>query len=396
MKKSKKQKTDILILGAIFLLFASGIGVFSYPFFVDSLNTIIDQRMVEKHQREAAEKNEKNREEVLQNMAAENERRVNERNIPAGLLDDMFDAGGSASDQPKNYYEQHLLGAVHIPKIHVSLPLFDETNNALLEKGATLLQGTSYPVGGKSTHAVITGHTGIPEKLLFTDLEKLSKGDQFYLEVMGEKLAYEVDKIQTVLPHEIDVLAVQEGRDLVTLLTCTPYMVNSHRLLVTGFRVPYKEEMAKEVKKTQDYHLWRLIGMSAAAVITAILILYWIWRKIVLVRAAKRTYDLSFSVSSSEVPTTFQLLEHNKPVLQNGQPVIAKVDAQGNVIFAGIPGGIYQVVNTEKPDAWPKIKAKIWRVKDQTFRLQGPGKLFRRTKTGDSYHYSLARKKGVK
>ncbi|MGO3607855.1 MAG: class C sortase, partial [Pseudolactococcus laudensis] len=123
---------------------------------------------------------------------------------------------------------------------HVSLPIFDETNNELLEKGATVLQGTSFPIGGKGTHSVITGHTGLPEKKLFTDLEKLKKGDLFYIEVSGKKLAYRVERFKTVLPTELDSLKIEDSSDLVTLLTCTPYMINTHRLLVTGVRVGFE------------------------------------------------------------------------------------------------------------------------------------------------------------
>lgn len=394
-RSDKKRKTNLLILISIIGMFLAGIGVFSYPFYVDSLNNYLDQKMMTRHQREVAERNRKNQEEALERMRVENEKRQQSNSIAGvGLLEDLFDTTDFEGNHSAEYYEDHLLGALYIPKIRASLPIFSETNEALLEKGTTLLQGTSYPIGGDNTHSVITGHTGLPEKMIFTDLEKLQYGDQFYIDVLGERLAYEVDQIQVVLPDRIDVLAVQEGRDLVTLLTCTPYMINSHRLLVTGVRIPYEEEMAATIQQTKRFQFWRLVGLTALALTVLGAFLYWIWRKIVLVRAAKKTYTLNFSVPSSEVPTTFQLLERNKPLLQNGQPVIAKADAQGNVSFAGIPGGIYQVVNSEKPDAWPKIKVKIWRVKDQTFRLQGPGKLFRRTKTGGSYHYSLARKKG--
>ncbi|MDY4306844.1 class C sortase [Enterococcus mundtii] len=133
-----------------------------------------------------------------------------------------------------------------IPKINVSLPIFDQTTTKLLEKGACLLEGTSYPIGGKSTHAVLSSHRGLPQAKLFTDLPQLKIEDHFYIEINGQYLAYQVDQIKTVAPTETEALQIQENQDLVTLVTCTPYMVNSHRLLVRGHRVAVEPEEIKE------------------------------------------------------------------------------------------------------------------------------------------------------
>lgn len=131
------------------------------------------------------------------------------------------------------------IGFVEIPKIDTNLPIYAGTSNEVLNKGVGHLEGTSLPIGGKSTHTVLTAHRGLPSARLFRDLDKLEKGDIFYVHNIQTVLAYEVDQILTVDPSNFDPVLVVEGEDYATLLTCTPYMINSHRLLVRGHRVPY-------------------------------------------------------------------------------------------------------------------------------------------------------------
>lgn len=131
------------------------------------------------------------------------------------------------------------LGFVEIPKIDTNLPIYAGTSNEVLNKGVGHLEGTSLPIGGKSTHTVLTAHRGLPSARLFRDLDKLQKGDIFYVHNIQTVLAYEVDQILTVDPSNFDPVLVADGEDYATLLTCTPYMINSHRLLVRGHRVPY-------------------------------------------------------------------------------------------------------------------------------------------------------------
>ena len=131
------------------------------------------------------------------------------------------------------------LGFVEIPKIDTNLPIYAGTSNEVLNKGVGHLEGTSLPIGGKSTHTVLTAHRGLPSARLFRDLDKLKKGDIFYVHNIQTVLAYEVDQILTVDPSNFDPVLVADGEDYATLLTCTPYMINSHRLLVRGHRVPY-------------------------------------------------------------------------------------------------------------------------------------------------------------
>lgn len=162
------------------------------------------------------------------------------------------------SDEQKEQYPNILniggngiMGYVEIPSIKVDLPIYHGTDEAVLQVAIGHLDWTSLPTGGESTHCVISGHRGLPSARLFTDLDQLSVGDYFMINVLDEVLTYEVDQIRIVLPHETEELLIQEGKDLVTLVTCTPYGVNSHRMLVRGHRVDNLAE-AQTVRVTAD------------------------------------------------------------------------------------------------------------------------------------------------
>lgn len=135
------------------------------------------------------------------------------------------------------------MGYIVIPKISLNQPVYHGTDDAVLERGIGHMENTSLPVGGANTHSVLTGHTGVPGMMLFTDLEKMEVGDKFYIKTLNKILAYEVDSIRVVLPNVTEYFKVIPDKDLVTLVTCTPYGVNSHRLLVRGTRVEYNGEI---------------------------------------------------------------------------------------------------------------------------------------------------------
>lgn len=130
-----------------------------------------------------------------------------------------------------------VMGYVEIPKLDVSLPVYHGTSEAVLQQAVGHLEWSSLPVGGESTHCVMSGHRGLPSAKLFTELDKLREGDSFSLRVLNEQLTYEVDQIRTVVPTDVDTLLIEEGKDYCTLVTCTPYGINTHRLLVRGHRV---------------------------------------------------------------------------------------------------------------------------------------------------------------
>lgn len=145
-----------------------------------------------------------------------------------------------------------IMGYVTIPKIQVDLPIYHGTESETLDKGVGHLLGSSLPIGGKGTHAILSGHSGMASQKMFTDLEQLREGDVFYLHVLDEVLAYQVKAILTVLPHDTAFLGVVPGEDLCTLVTCTPTGVNTHRLLVRGTRIPYEEAVTVEEIAAQE------------------------------------------------------------------------------------------------------------------------------------------------
>ena len=185
---------------------------------------------------------------------------------------------GGASAPPLPYAEQLTVGGVicyiDIPKINVCLPVQHGTDADTLERAVGHVVGTSLPVGGSSTHAVLSAHSGMASSKLFSDIDQLKLGDTFFVHALGDILAYEVDSINTVVPTDTSLLQIEEGKDLVTLVTCTPFGVNTHRLLVRGHRVPYTpeqettavEEKAAASSWAQHYLAGLGIGLGAVVV----------------------------------------------------------------------------------------------------------------------------------
>lgn len=168
-----------------------------------------------------------------------------------------------------------IMGYIEIPKIACSLPVYHGTDEGALQIAIGHLEGSSLPVGGKSSHCVLSGHRGLPSARLFTDLDQMEEGDTFILNILGHKLAYEVDQIKVVLPEKMSDLEIQEGKDLCTLVTCTPYGINTHRLLVRGHRVKYVEtkvQEQKEVSKPKTDTRLVIAGAAVGAVVLFIII----------------------------------------------------------------------------------------------------------------------------
>ena len=174
-----------------------------------------------------------------------------------------------------------MMGYIEIPSISVYLPIYHSTSDAILERGVGHLIGTSLPVGGESTRAVLSGHSGMARDRMFTDLEDVEEGDVFYIHILNEVLAYRVFDIQVVLPEEVELLTISRGRDLVSLVTCTPFGINSHRLIVTGERIPYDAEDESGIVTTQrskpitkwtwEYLKGLLLGLGVTMIVLSIL-----------------------------------------------------------------------------------------------------------------------------
>lgn len=251
-------KAGNIIKGVVvFLLLGTALGLVSYPFISNYVFENRTDSIVETIEQSAEEITD-----VEKQAAIEDAEKYNDiiSNGHVELKDPFVDE--ELDDTAGDYHsllcmtDDGVMGFVKIPSIDVSLPIYHGTSETVLEIGAGHLQGTSLPIGGESTHTVLTGHTGLSNAKLFTDLTELEEGDIFFLTVMGEKLAYKVDQIRVVEPTDTSDLRVEPGKDYCTLLTCTPYGVNSHRLLVRGVRTDYQEVAENpevfEVKKTES------------------------------------------------------------------------------------------------------------------------------------------------
>ena len=236
MKKKKNFVWNIFFA----LVFLAGAGVFLYPTVSDMWNQYRNVRLVSRYD-EAVTDLSDNEYEKLWNEAKEYnaEHPVNSIVDAFGKKDDYVLT--QPYDQVLDPNGEGLMGSIEIPKINAKLAIYHGLSKTVLEKGVGHVEGTSLPVGGKSTHAVLAAHRGLPSAKLFTDLDQMKKGDIFILHILGKNLAYKVDQIRTVLPEETGELDIVEGEDHVTLVTCTPYGVNTHRLLVRGIRTNYAE-----------------------------------------------------------------------------------------------------------------------------------------------------------
>lgn len=277
----KRKITTITIC----IMFLAGLSLLLYPFISNQWNTYRQKRLISSYDEQVAKKEEAG--EIDYNKEWSEATAYNEALLPSILPDSFAVAEASEEDDEEymsslNLNGDGMMGYVEIPKIDVKVPVYHTTEKEVLEKAAGHLEGSSLPVGGESTHSVISAHRGLPSAKLFTDLDKLEKGDHFLISVLDDTLCYEVDKISVVEPTETDGLAVEEGQDLVTLLTCTPYGVNSQRLLVRGHRVPFEEVEMEEAPKGllggssfyTNYLLWVVVGLAVTGIFIAGLYIY--------------------------------------------------------------------------------------------------------------------------
>ena len=233
-KFSRKNRiTGILLLVALL----AGLSLLLYPFLADYWNSMHQSRAIATYRNAVTELDNNDYEGMLEEAQAYNDALPGnpDRFLPSEEEHQRYENLLSIS-------EDGIIGYVEIPSIHVSLPFYHGTDEDILQVAAGHIEGSSLPVGGEGTHCVISGHRGLPSARLFTDIDQLTEGDIFTLLVLDETLTYEVDQIRIVEPEDISLLEIEEGKDLCTLVTCTPYGVNSHRLLVRGHRVENREE----------------------------------------------------------------------------------------------------------------------------------------------------------
>ena len=273
------------IAGAV-LMFLLALGITLYPLISTWYNER-HQSEIHTHYVEVVENADKS--EIITARRKANE--YNASIVPGAMIEESFTqeamlAAAEDYDNQLNLGGDGIMGYVEIPLIKVNLPIYHGTDSETLDAGIGHLLGTSLPVGGNSTHTVLTAHSGMANQKLFSDLDKLKKGDVFYLRVLDENLAYQVDEINTVLPHESELLEIAEGEDYCTLVTCTPFGINTHRLLVRGTRIPYEEaeeiveeQIQFEEKPTSTWMEQYLLGLFyGSGVVIAAGIVYLIYR----------------------------------------------------------------------------------------------------------------------
>jgi LPXTG-site transpeptidase (sortase) family protein len=244
-----------LILILSILLFMGAVAITAYPMIANYVNDKYQSTIRTEYAQEVEAMDDGEIRETRQDAIA-----YNESLLPIRYDREALQTAAEDYDGLLNLHGSGLMGYVEIPKIDVNLPIYHGTSEEVLQKGIGHLLGSSLPTGGEGFHSVLTGHSGLAGAKLFSDLDQLAPGDTFFLHVLGETLAYEVAEINTVLPYETELLLAVPGEDLCTLVTCTPYGVNSHRLLVRGSRVPYEnavEETAKEAPKEPVRSTWK-------------------------------------------------------------------------------------------------------------------------------------------
>ena len=283
-------KKKVLLISLAVVMFLLALGITLYPLISSYYNNRHQSEIHTKYEErleqiENSAKIEAKQLAIAYNNALKPENQIGEAFTEQTLLEASVDY-----DAQLNIAGDGIMCYVEIPRIDVVLPVYHGTDATTLERGVGHLLGSSLPVGGESTHSVLTAHSGVASMKLFSDLDQLQSGDVFYIHVLGEVLAYQIYDINTVLPHKTELLQIQTGKDLSTLVTCTPFAVNTHRLLVTGERIAYEE--AEEIVEEQQIHekpaqstwekqylqgVW--IGIGAAVILGLTVLAVWLIRR---------------------------------------------------------------------------------------------------------------------
>lgn len=261
------------------LLFLAGFGILAYPTISNQWNTYRQSQLISDYETAVKEISEEDFEEIW--AAADAYNRTFAEN---SILADVFGINGEGDIRSTEYWKvlnvrgDGIMGYLTIPKINIKLSIYHGTSEDVLDTGVGHMNGTKLPMGGEDNHSVLSAHRGLPSAKLFTDIDQLIKGDRFYIHILNEDLAYEVDRILPMVEKDDfdalgEAMKVEKGKDYVTLFTCTPYGVNSHRLLVRGHRVPYDGELESTpvesmVQAIQNYYmLYLLFGLGVTVLV---------------------------------------------------------------------------------------------------------------------------------
>lgn len=260
----KKHLSNLMLV----LVFVAGLSLLLYPTVSDYWNSFHQSYAVASYSDTVAKMDQVSYQSVWDEARAYNQTLLTKRNRFY-----MKDSEREAYAQLLNVGGNGIMGTVEIPKIKVSLPIYHGTDEAVLQVAIGHLEGSSLPVGGEGTHCVVSGHRGLPSAKLFSNLDQMKLGDTFMLHVLDETLTYEVDQILVVEPDEVDALEIDPAQDLCTLITCTPYGINTHRLLVRGHRVA-TEEAKPTVHISSDASM--IDPLTVSAVVAVPLLLVWL------------------------------------------------------------------------------------------------------------------------
>ena len=272
---------------AIVALMIAGLSLLVYPLVANTWNNHVQATLVNNYTESVDTAIEEGKLDVSSELEKAEE--YNAELLPSILPDSFAEAEANGTDSEYmsllNANDDGVMGYIQIPSINVKLPIFHTTDDDVLQIGVGHLEGSSLPVGGPNTHSVLSAHRGLPSATLFTDLDKVELGDDFFVIIMGEYFAYEVDQIEVVEPDDTSLLQVEDGKDLCTLITCTPYGVNTQRLMVRGHRVEYTPTLLAEadtplfgaVSLHTNYLLWVIVGLAIVAAFS--LMLFFLDRK---------------------------------------------------------------------------------------------------------------------
>lgn len=271
----KKSKDNFLTNELVFILII-GLSLLLYPTVSDYWNSFHQSEAVAGYVQKVQDMGQDKKDKMLADAKAYNQ------TLAKGIMPDL-----NLSNAEKSVYNKTLdvtgtgiMAYVDIPKINTTLPIYHGTDDAILQVAVGHIPRTSLPVGGKGTHAVISGHRGLPSAKLFTDIDRLVDGDTFMIQVLDESLTYEVDQILTVLPDDVSALAIDPNQDYVTLVTCTPYGVNSHRLLVRGQRIPNKIKNARVISEASRVEPLLVAPILAIFIFILLLLVIAVYRKL--------------------------------------------------------------------------------------------------------------------
>lgn len=343
-----------IVIGCLLL---AGFGVLCYPFASDAYVSYQNQQVIDRYRQQEARKNQMVLRREYNDYQQKNKQLAASQQVPgvASFNHAVNDQGTAKTEAKRNQQilTRQTVAQLTIPKIGLSLPVFNHTSDWLLQFGACLLDGTSYPTGGKNTHAVISAHRGVPNAELFTRVPALKKGDKFFISIGNHKLAYQVFKRQVIEPSDTRQLRIVPGQDLVTLMTCTPYMINSHRLLITGRRIPY----VKADDEASSWAVWWNKLKLIVALLGAVIILGVIGFVMRSLMLGRKHYLL-------EVPA-----EATQAMVKRGRHIHSFKSDQTGVTDISLPGNHYRVVIVT-PLGQTKYKAYVKKVRDKSFQLK--------------------------